>query len=115
MASLLLRSAAGRVLGRSIPLGLGSFRRSPGRFLSGGAQRIESKTRLEIALEKYCENLQKAHEATLSLLEQEKRFEQQEQRQMLLFFLLLPAGAGFLISGPDKKKETPEEAIETST
>uniref|UniRef100_A0A453PR64 Uncharacterized protein n=1 Tax=Aegilops tauschii subsp. strangulata TaxID=200361 RepID=A0A453PR64_AEGTS len=73
MASLLLRSAAGRVLGRSIPLGVGSFRRSPGRFLSGGAQRIESKARFEIALEKYSENLQKAHEATLSLLEQEKR------------------------------------------
>ncbi|KAM3224533.1 hypothetical protein ACQJBY_057742 [Aegilops geniculata] len=115
MASLLLRSAAGRVLARSIPLGLGSFRWSPRRFLSGGAQRIESKARFEIALEKYSENLQKAHEATLSLLEQEKRFEQQEQQQMLLLsYLLLPAGAGFFIFGPDKK-ETPEEAIETST
>uniref|UniRef100_A0A453PSK9 Uncharacterized protein n=1 Tax=Aegilops tauschii subsp. strangulata TaxID=200361 RepID=A0A453PSK9_AEGTS len=74
------------------------------------------QARFEIALEKYSENLQKAHEATLSLLEQEKRFEQQEQQQMLLLsYFLLPAGAGFFIFGPDKKKETPEETIETST
>ncbi|XP_044409824.1 uncharacterized protein [Triticum aestivum] len=126
MASLLLRSAAGRVLGRSIPLGVGSFRRSPGRFLSGGAQRIEYKhscsnythspeARLEIALEKFGENLQKAHEATLSLLEHEKRFERQEQRQKVLSYFLVPAGVAFLIFGPDKKKEKLEETIETST
>ncbi|XBH64844.1 hypothetical protein VPH35_118536 [Triticum aestivum] len=117
MASLLLRSAAGRVLGRSIPLGLGSFRRSPGRFLSGGAGRIESQsqTRLEIALEKFGENLQKAHEATLSMLEQEKRFERQEQRQKVLSYFLVPVGVAFLIFGPDKKKENLEETIETST
>ncbi|CAM0943746.1 unnamed protein product [Alopecurus aequalis] len=117
MASLILRSAAGRVLRRSIPEG--SFPRNPVRFFSDGvggfeSKRIAPKTSLDMAYEECEENLRKLHEETRCFIEQEKRLEQRERRQRVLAYFLVPTAAGVWIFGPDKKKENRETEDEAN-
>lgn len=109
MASLFLRSAAGRVLRRSIPEGY--FPRNPIRFFSDGAGGIESKgvspkTSLDMAFEEFEENFRKLQEETRSYLEQEKLLEKRLNRQKVLAYFLVPSAAAACIFSPDKKENS---------
>ncbi|XP_047078263.1 uncharacterized protein LOC124688666 [Lolium rigidum] len=108
-SSLFLRSAAGRVLRRSIPQG--SFPRNPVRFFYDGVGRIESKgpkTSLDVSLEQLREKISEVQKETRSLVEHEELLEKREQRQRVLSYFLVPTAAAAWIFGPDKKKESNE-------
>ncbi|XP_047077964.1 uncharacterized protein LOC124688316 [Lolium rigidum] len=104
-SSLSLRSAAGRVLRRSIPQG--SFARNPVRFFSGGVGRIESKGP-DMAYEEFGENIRKVQKETRSLVEREKLFEKREQRQRVISYFLVPTAVAVWIFGAIKKQERRE-------
>ncbi|KAM0912224.1 hypothetical protein ACQ4PT_012923 [Festuca glaucescens] len=114
-SSLFLRSAAGRVLRRSIPQG--SFPRNPVRFFSDGVGRIESKgpeTSLDMAYEEFGENFRKLQKETRSLVEQEKLFEKREQRQRVISYFLVPTAVAVWIFGAVKKQERRERVNEAN-
>ncbi|XP_047078207.1 uncharacterized protein LOC124688589 [Lolium rigidum] len=104
-SSLFLRSAAGRVLRRSIPQG--SFPRNPVRFFSDGVGRIESKGP-DMAYEEFGENIHKLQKETRSLVEREKLFEKREQRQRVISYFLVPTAVAVWIFGAIKKQERRE-------
>ncbi|XP_047078206.1 uncharacterized protein LOC124688588 [Lolium rigidum] len=104
-SSLSLRSAAGRVLRRSIPQG--SFPRNPVRFFSEGVGRIESKGP-DMAYEEFGENIRKLQKGTRSLVEREKLFQKREQRQRVISYFLVPTAVAVWIFGAIKKQERRE-------
>ncbi|XP_051192246.1 uncharacterized protein [Lolium perenne] len=110
-SSLFLRSAAGRVLRRSIPQG--SFPRNPVRFFSDGVGRIESKGP-DMAYEELGENVRKLQKETRSLAEQKKLFEKREQRQRVISYFLVPTAVAVWIFGAIKKQERRERVNEAN-
>nr|XP_051192247.1 uncharacterized protein LOC127305760 isoform X2 [Lolium perenne] len=110
-SSLFLRSAAGRVLRRSISQG--SFPRNPVRFFYDGVGRIESKGP-DMAYEELGENVRKLQKETRSLAEQKKLFEKREQRQRVISYFLVPTAVAVWIFGAIKKQERRERVNEAN-